>query len=176
MNSIIGENVVAQACSDAARSFEQLETQLHNVIVQRDAFETKALALETRALSEAERFKTSEVSMQALTKVAQSLERSNPEWDIIVDDVQAQCDAAEARGMVSTARACSLEQTLAANTRFLQDISHQMEEARSEGSAAAPEYFLVTGLSQLRTGLHTSEELAKDYTRQSTARFGARLD
>ena len=96
--------------------------------------------------------------MQALTKVAQSLERSNPEWDIIVEDVQAQCDAAEARGMVSTARACSLEQTLAANTRFLQDISHQMEEARSEGSAAAPEYFLVTGLSQLRTSLHTSEK------------------
>jgi len=123
VNSICGENLELQ-------SYENLLTDLQSTRAQRDSWKRKAEACEAGARAETERCKEQETAMQAVVSVSHTLEETCKQWELVVQDLQAQRDKAEARAAASESRACNLEATIAANTAFLEDLCGQMDTAR----------------------------------------------
>jgi chromosome segregation ATPase len=160
VNSMIGQSI-SQA---AAGSHQQLETEIQTVKAHRDACEAEAVAWKARAVAAMKKYKSQEESMKSLTEVAEALERSGAEWDVVVEDMQAQRDAAEARAAASEARAYTLEQTFAANNAFLQDMYEQMESSRSLVDVTAP---WSVSIPNMAVRQQTSDELASIFLTQT---------
>jgi hypothetical protein len=70
--------------------------------------------------------------MQAVASASHTLDETCKQWELVVQDLQAQRDEAEARAAASESRACNLEATIAANTAFLEDLCGQMDTARGD--------------------------------------------
>ena len=126
----LGDALLQNTAMDAMQSYEHMLSDLQSTRVQRDSWQTNAEAWEASARAEKERCKEQETSMQAVASVAHSLEQSCKEWELMVQELQAQRDEAMARAAASESRACKLEVTFASSAAFLEDLSHQMERVR----------------------------------------------
>lgn len=162
---MIGARQSAHDRETVAKSCEQLQGELQVAAAERDALETKCQALGKRVMAEAERCKAQEETIQALAHVSASLQQSCAEWDVVVEDLRSQRDAAEARAVSSESRAKKFERVFAANTDFLNGICKHMEATRFAGNGAAGSS-VSHGFSCVEGSTLTSDELAKTFTSQ----------
>jgi DNA repair exonuclease SbcCD ATPase subunit len=154
-NSICGETWGLQ-------SYENLLTDLQSTRAQRDSWKRKAEAWEAGARAETERCKEQETAMQAVASVSHTLEETCKQWELVVQDLQAQRDEAEARAAAYESRACNLEATIAANTAFLEDLCGQMDTARGDYR----QFWACPALGP-KVGNQGSDELVANFTAHS---------